>query len=324
MSPKQTQPTIECIDKIKNDIRQSGFPLELHILNICSTKNTGRMPSLRYEYQGDFRELDLLTSFETMDFGSRRAVPQHTSTNLIIECKKSRAKPWIFFSSPPFESANLTFFLKYWSDFDSHFSSTQAPSLLAQIFPNIRDGHYAAEIAPKCISYYEAFSGTSGPREIYRAIDSVITYLNYRRPSRLNRREGSGNFSEFYLPVIVLDGLLFEASVNKDEIDVRPRLHVQLRTFHRESLYVIDIVTRDHFDQFFNEVEHFHEQLVSAIRSIRFSSDFKTTLRSRVKRGLESAPGWAKDMASMAVQESRAKESAARKVLRRSKKQQKN
>ena len=38
-------------EKIKEDMRKSGFPLEFHVLNVCSTKDTGRMPNLRYEFE---------------------------------------------------------------------------------------------------------------------------------------------------------------------------------------------------------------------------------------------------------------------------------
>jgi hypothetical protein len=81
----------ELVKNIESDIRKSGFPLEMYVLNVCSTKNTGRMPSVRYEYLDQLREIDLLAFFETI------APAHHTSTDLIIECKKSTEKPWVFF-----------------------------------------------------------------------------------------------------------------------------------------------------------------------------------------------------------------------------------
>jgi hypothetical protein len=47
------------IDKIRKEIEKSGFPLELYALDICSKKNTGRMPNLRYTYKEELREVDL-------------------------------------------------------------------------------------------------------------------------------------------------------------------------------------------------------------------------------------------------------------------------
>src|SRR5229473_8630684 len=113
----------ELIKRIEGDIRKTGFPLEVHVLNVCSTRNTGRMPSVRYEYLNELREIDLLAFFETIELSSKGHTNlQHTTTDLIIECKKSSEKLRVFFSSPSYAFENVAFFLKYASEFDLHFS----------------------------------------------------------------------------------------------------------------------------------------------------------------------------------------------------------
>ena len=87
--------------------------------------------------------------------------------------------------------------------------------------------------------------------------------------------------------------------------------HVQLRTSHREDLYIIDIVTREHFQQFFNELDRFHQELVAAIRTLKFAPDFRAAVRAKLKE--EPSPD-IKAIVSMAVEESRQK----RRELRRS------
>jgi len=52
------------IDKIKKEIEQSGFPLELYVINTCSKKNTGRLPNIRYTHEGTLREIDLYAFFK--------------------------------------------------------------------------------------------------------------------------------------------------------------------------------------------------------------------------------------------------------------------
>jgi len=267
----------EFVEKIENDIRKSGFPLEMFVLNVCSTKNTGRMPSVRYEYLDKLREIDLLAFFETI------AASHHTSTDLIIECKKSSEKPWVFFSTPSYKFDSVASFIKYASDFDAYFGKRGFVPLLAQIYPGLKVGHYSDSGVPRCVSYYEAFRSTSAPSEIYGAIDSVITYLNYRRSSRLKASEEFGTFSEFYLPVIVLDGNLFEATVELDQVSVRARPHIQLRTFHKEDIYIIDVVLRDHFQQFFDEVSKFHDEIVRCIASLSLPKEFKTAAQAKHK-----------------------------------------
>jgi hypothetical protein len=230
----------ELAEKIKKDLQNSGFPLEFHVLNVCSTKNTGRMPGLRYEFLDQPRELDLLANFEDIALNPKEdATLQHTSTDLIIECKKRADKPWVFFSSPSYSFSNVLFHLKYMSEYDLYFTKRHTHRLLPRIFQRLKSNHYADEAIPRCISYYEAFKDPNQPSDIYKALDSVISYLLYRRISRMKRREEFGTYSEFYLPVVVLDGKLFEASISSDTIDVSERPHIQLRTFHREDIYIV-------------------------------------------------------------------------------------
>ncbi len=256
----------------------------MFVLNVCSTKNTGRMPSVRYEHLDQLREIDLLAFFETI------ASSHHSVTNLIIECKKSAEKPWVFFSAPSYTFENVAVFLKYCSDFDVYLRNQGLVPLLAQIFTGLKVGHYSDPSVPRCISYYEAFRSTSAPpSEIYKAIDSVITYLDYRKKSRSQSAEEFGVFSEFYLPIIVVDGLLFEATVDLDKIHVSARPHVQLRTFHRGDIYIIDIVSKDHFQKFFEEVSRFHDEIVRCVASLTWPNDFTAAAKAKNKE-LHSAP----------------------------------
>jgi hypothetical protein len=284
MPPSTTpDPAQDLVGKIESDIRKSGFPLEMFVLNVCSSKKTGRMPSVRYEYRDQLREIDLLTFFETI------AASHHTKTALIIECKKSSEKPWVFFSTPAYRFDNVASFIKYNSEFDVYFRKRGLVPLLAQIYPGLKLGHYSDRSVPRCVSYYEAFRSTSAPSEIYRAIDSVITYLNYHRASRIQRSEEFGTFSEFYVPIIVVEGNLFEAKVELDKVRVCARPHLQLRTFHREDLYIIDIVSRDHFQQFFDQVSDFHDEIVRCIASLSFPNEFKAAARAKQKE-LQRSP----------------------------------
>jgi len=69
---------VDLTEKIKSDILNSGIPLEFHVLNVCSTKNTGRMPGLRFEFLGQSRELDLLAFFEEKHPTVRKTQPFNT------------------------------------------------------------------------------------------------------------------------------------------------------------------------------------------------------------------------------------------------------
>jgi hypothetical protein len=99
-----------------------------------------------------------------------------------------------------------------------------------------------------------------------------------------------GTRSEFYLPVVVLEGKLFEASISEEDIELHERKHVQLRTFHREEIYVIDFVTKDYFGIFLDEVERTHLEIVAAIRHLKLSSHFKRAAWSGFDELMASTP----------------------------------
>lgn len=50
------------------------------------------------------------------------------------------------------------------------------------------------------------------PSEIYKGIDSVLSFLCYKRESVSKRRDELDFFTEFFFPIIVFDGPLFEAN----------------------------------------------------------------------------------------------------------------
>ena len=138
--------------------------------------------------------------------------------------------------------------------------------------------------------------------------DQAARYEDHeaRRILGSNRKTGVssrvGNFSEFYLPVIVLDGVLLEASNGKGGIELHARSHLQLRTYHREDIYVIDVVTKEYFERFLNEVHQFHKQLVAAIKMVSFPSDLKAAVKGKLKRRWDSPEPWVKEMLLMSIQ----------------------
>jgi len=165
--------------------------------------------------------------------------------------------------------------MQYMSEYDLYFANQQLFPLLTQIFPRLRLNYYAADGVPRCISYYEAFKDPNQPSDIYKAIDNVVSYMLHRRSCRMKRQKEFGTFSEFYLPIVVLDGRLYEASISPDKIEVTERPHIQLHTYHRENIHVIDVVTRDYFASFFQKVEVLHAEIVAAIRGIKLPPAFR-------------------------------------------------
>lgn len=272
----------EIKDNIKSEIEKSGFPLELCIINICSEKNTGRMPNIYYEYEGRLREIDLYAFFEEIILDPKKGQNlQHTSTSMIIECKKSKDKPWVFFSSRMYQSIHVFSFIKYVSEFDSYFRQEKRYPLIGQIYKDLDSNHYMDKGIPACVTYFEAFKDPSSS-EIYKAIESVLSFLHYRREWYLSKFKELGCFTNFLFPVIVLDGLLFEATLNGEDVNVIERDHVQLRTDYCEEIFIVDIVKKESFRKFFQLIEKNHISFVKSINKLYFPDNYKTELKRKI------------------------------------------
>jgi hypothetical protein len=277
----------ELVSKITNEIKRSGFPLEIYCLNICSKKNTGRMPNIRYSYEGNLKEIDLYAAFEAIELDPKEGENlQHTRTSMVVECKKSKP-PWVFFSSNLYGSEDIFCFAKYYSDFDSYFAGIKAPNLRSHIYKKLRMNHYKYNKGvPYCLSYFESFRKPDVPSEIYKAIESALSFLNFRIESRKSRAEKGGNFTEFFYPVVVLEGSLFNAEIEEDEICVKKTDHIHLRVDYKDDIYMVDVVTKENFENLFNMIENDHYDFVESINGIDFSTDYQSSLK-RHKRVLD-------------------------------------
>ncbi|UCC90460.1 MAG: hypothetical protein JSW24_04845 [Dehalococcoidia bacterium] len=276
-------------DKIKGEIKKSGFPLELYVLNICSKKNTGRMPNIHYVYEGKLREIDLYAFFEEINLHPKKGENlQHTSTSMIVACKKSEERPWVFFSSSMHQSEDVFYFTKYVSEFDSYLKQEGKYPLPGQIYKDLEKNHYMDKTISKCITYSEAFKkDRSSPSQIYEAIESVLNFLRYRRELYLRHLKKLGCFTEFFFPVIVLDGLLFEARLEGEEVNLVEKDHIQLRTDYAEEIFIIDVVRKGNFKNFFQSIEKDHLSFVKAINKLRCPKDYKTRLRRKIDQELK-------------------------------------
>ena len=231
------------------------------------------MPNQRYTYDGKLKEIDLHAFFEDIKFTSK-SIPQHTSSNLIIECKKSKEKPWVFFSSAMFQKSDSFCFLKYLSTYDFYFDKKKNQRLLGQLWEEIKKNHYLDTTVPKCISYFEAFKNPNQESQIYGAIQSVLTFMRYNVTEWKNSKlEEYDAVNDFYYPIIVLDGDLFEANVKNGKTKLNKKDHLQIRTIFDGEIFIIDVVKKEYFETFFNLIEKNHIEIVKAISKLKIPKE---------------------------------------------------
>ena len=147
-----------------------------------------RLFHIPYRFYGKLKEIDIVAGLGAYDESGLEGLATNTWTQLIIECKKSEEKPWVFFSVPEGSGrsdASVRTFTKYTSDLDSYFKTEGArfergrSPLLARIAPLCRQNHYADASIPRCVAYVEAFKNPDKPSEIYAALDSVLSFIHY-------------------------------------------------------------------------------------------------------------------------------------------------
>lgn len=239
------------------------------------------MPNIRYMYEGKLREIDLFAFFEEIKLHPKKGENlQYTSTSIIVECKKSTKYPWVFFSSAQYGWEDIFYFIKYYSDFDLHFAEIKAPKLRNQLHTKLKKNHYIFDKdVPYCLSYCEAFKKPDAPSEIYKAIESVLSFLKFKIESRKLRADKNGVYTQFYYPIVVLDGSLFEAEIDEDAIQVKKRDHIHLRVDFEDEIFMLDIVTKQKFEDFFNTIENDHYDFVECINKINFSQEYISSLK---------------------------------------------
>jgi hypothetical protein len=71
----------------------------------------------------------------------------------------------------------------------------------------------------------------------------------------------------------VLQGQLFHAIASGDNLELEPRSHIQLRTHWPQPerdyvVFLIDVLTKDYFEEFLKLVKREHENFVASIKGI--------------------------------------------------------
>ena len=231
------------IRNIEEDIKRSGFPLEIEVSSILKKDGWTVRNQAYYidEDEGKAREIDIVAYkafFEKFWDHDRLHI------SLVIECKKS-SKPWVFFTT----SKEKRFFgipfgvIKHWAD----------PELRYSIYFSQwvqKKSHYTySHFKEQAIIAYEPFKKGKG-QEIFEATYQVIKALNFeleqnkKSPSLVPMRP------IFILyPAIVCDGHLFECRLQNGDMKIVPTDYLQYLV-ERKELFLIDVIKKEFLQQY--------------------------------------------------------------------------
>jgi hypothetical protein len=248
--------TEENYEKLKKIIEDSGHPVSLKASMILQKKGWYVRNSPRYASESEIdmlKEIDIVSGKDSNLFKDAQNV-------LIIECKKQK-DPWIFFNQKQNNDKIFTLNVNFAGFYDGYVDYSKDNELLFQ-----KHFYFNRELC----TYYivggknpeKGGPGATIDRAINQVYNAVKFYLN----------QGWNESPEFYYPIVVFDGEIFEASYNDEKLEIKQSNHVSLyfeieydkpeylSTIKSNVMlvskpYIIDIVKLSYFEQFLDEID---------------------------------------------------------------------
>lgn len=235
--------------EVEEDLIKTGFPLEVFVSKSLSEEDwmVYNSPLYKDKELEKSRELDLqgVKIYHNPKTGHVADKNVHKLiSHLIIQCKKSE-KPWVFF-----DNADYRYFYIPWEickiekemeGFISLLTFYQEPQIL-------KNHRYKGKVIHK--SSYEAFSKPQEPSKIYESFVTVVKATEYFK----NHYGISKHTMHIFYPIVVVDGILFSASLKKDNAGVRLKQVNQLLVEFDylpgtgsdfEKRFIVEVITRD-------------------------------------------------------------------------------
>jgi hypothetical protein len=259
----------DLLEKLNNWINSEGIPLEYYAASVF-TQNRFRV------FQGDYvkdkaaaREVDVL-AFK--DYENKEGLLRICN---VIECKWTKDKPWIVFTSPTAHIAN---------------SACIAQTLGSKVGSSLL-WHVAGEPDLYNLTLFESkkSSGFSGRQAFskdndlfYNMVQSIInkTFLSVKEYD--NYIQDPFNYIAIGFPVIVIDGLLFESNYINDNIELS---EVKFSKIHWRGSSnwklhaTVTVVTKDYLPTYVSIIASEFDVLaglaISALENIKYLQEMK-------------------------------------------------
>ena len=249
-------------DKVAEWLSKEGYPLEFQVAN-CFHKNGFNVHQGGYITDGQsesLREVDVLAEINT------RVNDILFRIYHVVECKWSKDKPWIIFTSP---SARI--------DPAACVAQTIASKFGTAILWASAGEKSLHSLSLFSIPYRPGFGGRQafgkGNDIFYSAMQSVVsaTYaVAIRYDDRLTVPFGFPKIAHIVFPIIVVDGKLFEAYFDSDNgnVNIEEQSKARLHWRGAESwkyFSTLDIVTVDVLDDFVQQRRAESEQALNVM-----------------------------------------------------------
>jgi hypothetical protein len=270
-------------NKIIDDIKQTGFPVELKAASMLERSEW------RIIQNSTYVDYDHTKSRE-IDITARRLFHGRTDNtlfviNLIIEVKKSEKRPWIFFTTPNTRPPYQTFLGPSYGQI-IHTTNFNAKNLSPKDFMIDFPRNQESEVST---SFYEAFKSPDEPSKIYEAVLSATKAAVYEKRMEsgehfLSQSEIESNAKKEYrkdlpesldvfIPIVILDGTMCKAKISDDDqISIEQCSYIPLVFSHSSNIYEYylsfypEVMTIDYFEKFLLDINRWGESVIDLWR----------------------------------------------------------
>jgi hypothetical protein len=242
---------IEEIQKIKQDIKLSGFPLEIKVSSILEKDGWNVRNQAYYidEEKGKLRTVDIIAH---KAFFEKIGDYDQFNLSLVIECKKSD-KPWVFYTTPRDKPTPIDIILLA---LIKQFTNPDILKSLAFVKWLQHECHYCYEKQEEhAVISHEPFTKGKG-REILGATYQVTKALKYQ----LNEFRRAASLVQMYpifilYPIIILDGHLYRSKPQNGDMELQRSSSLQY-FISRKEMYVIDLFESDYLPEFLKKINN--------------------------------------------------------------------
>jgi hypothetical protein len=245
--------------KVLKAVEETGFPLELRVSRLLQQHDCLVANNVYYldPDEGKGREVDI-RALKNVEFShSNRTF--YVRNCYFIECKRSRKRPWVVFTSESTGyDSNLPTLQVRGLSYKDVYASALNTWASEEVLEALETVHPYAKNRMRGRGYLEALKGGSPDMGgefasmIFKAITTAVKAAIIARDQQFAAR---GNSVCFYYPFIVLDGVLFEAFLEGDEVRLEERDQVIVSFFyvspkHQDERLLVPIVTEPALSSF--------------------------------------------------------------------------
>jgi hypothetical protein len=239
-------------EKLLKDLKETGFPLEMEISKHLQTENWSVTNGSYYidKDENKGREIDIIARVHR-SAEVYKELSLEVVFSLIMEIKKSEQHPWVFFTSPINGPVENLIPKKYqFSGFSTEPHRINRVLRKNTIKIKERVGR----------SFYQGFTKNGGRDDIYKALSGVTKATQHFIDTSTAKGDTSGDrLLHSFEPVIVIQGKLFEAFLQRGELILEESNYIQTffnylsPNYSTNSRNIIHVITKEYLHEFITE-----------------------------------------------------------------------